>query len=180
MVTSVELSLIALLSLLAYGRRRDRFWVLLASLGVGGLALLLFAGRLSTRPMFGPFEAVGLLLAAVIAAEAFGLPIPIARRVGLGLRSKAWEYDRKLADLLRQLNDELERAQAASQTEAGMAWRERLRREGHRRLVRLRQVRAPDENWAELANLARLRARYEAEARRLGSGRIARLVRGRR
>jgi hypothetical protein len=215
MVTSVELSLIALCSLIAYRRRRDRFWAVLALLCAGGLMLLLLTSRLATRPTFGWVEAAGMLLTAAVAGEAFGLPTPIARRVGVGLRSKEWEFDRTLADLLRQLNGEVERAQAASQVEAGIAWRERLRREGERGLARLRRLRAPDDNWAELAKLyvriyedlidvyggerddtteavitersslaaaerARLRARYKAEIERLGAGRVARLVRGRR
>jgi hypothetical protein len=215
MVISVELSLVALLSLVAYRRRRDRFWALLVMLCVGGLILLLLTGRLATRPTFGLAEAAGVLLTAVIAAEAFGLPTPIARRVGVGLRSKEWEFDRTLAHLLRQLNGEIERAQAASQVEPGLAWRERLRHAGQRELARLRRLRAPDDNWADLAKLyariyedlidiyggergdtmeaeiaersslaaaerARLRAQYKAEIERLGAGRVARLVRGRR
>jgi hypothetical protein len=215
MVTSVELSLVALLSFVAYRRRRDRLWALLVMLCAGGLILLLLTGRLATRPTFGLAEAAGVLLTAVIAAEAFGLPTPIARRVGVGLRSKEWEFDRTLAHLLRQLNGEIERAQAASQIEPGLAWRERLRHAGQRGLARLIRLRAPDDNWADLAKLyariyedlidvyvgergdtmeaeiaersslaaaerARLRAQYKAEIERLGAGRVARLVRGRR
>jgi hypothetical protein len=155
------------------------------------------------------------LLVVVTAAEAFGLPLPIARRIGIGLRSRQFEYDRALSDLLLPLNEQIEREPLGVQTVARAAWLARLVRDGGKRLSRLERLKAPDEDWATLtatylriygalirmhagqgppgerdamvelirtatAERERLKAKYRLNAADLGSGRLARLIRGRR
>jgi hypothetical protein len=158
---------------------------------------------------------VGLaLLAVVVAAEAFGLPSPIARRIGIGLRSREFEYDRTLSDLLLPLNELIEHEPPRDRAEARSAWQAQLVRDGGRRLLRLERLRAPDDEWAALtasyaliyatllrlhagqsrpaerndvaemvrattSERERLRAKYRSEAAALGSGRVARFIRGR-
>jgi hypothetical protein len=138
-------------SWIAFTRRRDRYWALLALLSVGGLVLIFGTGRAQARVTLGPFEVAGLLLAAAAAAEAFGLPDPIAQRLGIGLRSREWEFDRSISDVLQSLNDLIDREPPHEDLGARAAWVRQLRRVGERRLSRLARLHPPDDRWAMLA-----------------------------
>lgn len=151
MLTIVGLALIAVFSWIAFTRRRDRYWALLALLSVAGLALIFGTGRAQARVTLGPFEVAGLVLAAVAAAEALGLPDPIAQRLGIGLRSREWEFDRSISDVLQSLNDLIDREPPHEDLGARAAWVRQLRRVGERRLSRLARLHPPDDRWAMLA-----------------------------
>lgn len=82
-------------------RRRGRRWYLvlaLAALLGLGLQLLLFWPRLS-QPKLDFFDLLGAVLVVFLAADARGLPSPLARRLRIGLYSREWEYDRHLTAL---------------------------------------------------------------------------------
>lgn len=214
MLTIVGLALIAVFSWIAFTRRRDRYWALLSLLSVGGLVLIFGTGRAQARVTLGPWEVAGLVLAAVAAAEALGLPDPIAQRLGIGLRSREWEFDRSISEALQALNDLIGREPLRANRAAWAAWGHQLRRIGERRLSRLVRMHAPDDRWAMLARdysqiyrelielrvgeadheaadrvavritrataqRGQLRAAYRADIEKRGSGRMARLLRGR-
>jgi hypothetical protein len=44
-------------------------------------------------------DVILVIVAAVIAVDLVGLPLPIARRLHLGLRSREWEFHRRLYTL---------------------------------------------------------------------------------
>jgi hypothetical protein len=77
-------------------------------------------------------------------------PDPVARRIGIGLRSRQWEYDRALRELLQPLNELMRHDRQNRAAEAKAAWLNALARDGGRRLERLRHLKPPDDEWAAL------------------------------
>ena len=136
--------------ILAYRRRRDPSFGLIAALGVIGLVVG-FSVHVASRQSAVLIDLALAVVVAVVAAEAIGLPEPVAKRLGVGLRSREWEYDRALARLLRPLNEVLAQAPADTRDPEFEGWRERFLRNGRERLDQLRRHHAPDPEWAALA-----------------------------
>lgn len=137
------------LAMVAFGRsRHDRDWLF------GGVAVLVGAGAalalrgVDARLIGGTTSSLltlsALLFALFFGAEAFGLPSPIATRLGIGLISRSWQFNYRLweerkafiAALGVAQRDPMHRARAIERAEG--------------RLRRIHQLRPPDPDWAAL------------------------------
>ncbi len=123
--------------------RADGWWRRVAFLALGGLAFLLIArGGIDTRDLLrapSVFDVVVAACVIVVVADFVGLPLPIARRLGIGLHSREWEFDSRLYTLLQEAN------QAVEEVNTGRV--EAIQRLP-RIVARVRSLRAPDEDWA--------------------------------
>jgi hypothetical protein len=123
--------------------RGDARWRRIAFLALGGLVLLvILRGGIDTESLLNDppaFDLVLVLAATVIAVDVLGLPLPLARRLRLGLHSREWEFDRRLFALT---ND----ARRTVQDEASDT--ARPERELPSIIARIGALRAPDEDWA--------------------------------
>ncbi len=142
---------IAASSIVASRRRVDRFYLVFGVIGgsalVFGIALLGISGNVAYLTDVGPF-----LLALVVAQWAFGLPRPIARRLGWGLRNREWEFDRRLYATVGEFDRLLRSRPAQADPEGLSRWRAQVRSRGPRLATRIRALRAPDRAWQELAS----------------------------
>lgn len=146
-LTASLLGVLTLLSATAYRRRGDRYWLALGALAGGGFALSVWRYGIE---MGFPVTIVDVLIGLVVAfatVEVVGLPTRIAVQLGVGLRSRHWEYDRSLTALLHPLNVKLaERPDGESPVEE-MRWRADVLRDGRARLLRLGRLQPPDDEW---------------------------------
>jgi hypothetical protein len=129
---------------LAQGPRRGATWgrrLALVVIGALALAVALRGGidaqTLLNDPPF--FDLFAVLAAILLAADLSGLPLPIAQRLRLGLRSREWEFDRRLTALTNEARRSVDRASV-----------EVRRRELPGIIVRMAALRAPDDDWAAL------------------------------
>lgn len=136
-------------ALVAYGRSQvDRTWLGmgLVVLGAAPIALylhglrLVLVGGLSS----GSFTLACLLLGSVLLGQAVGLPRPIARRLGIGMKNRRWAFDAQLWQLRGEFADEITLAQADPEARADALARAELLN------GRMRRLRAPDAAWARL------------------------------
>lgn len=154
LITALLLAALTLTAGVAYRRRGDRWYAGLAM--VAGLGLLIFTARARVTGIH-PTVSVGLLdiaalvVLVVVAAEAFGLPMVLAKRLGFGLRSRDWEFDRQLRSLLRPLNEVLQSHPSPENRVAYDTWRRDFIRQARRRTARLRRLHPPSEQWASVA-----------------------------
>ena len=147
--TVLLLALLTVAAGLAYQRRRDRFYFALAMVGAFAIIVGLVSGvEFSVR--VDPLVIGLVAVVTVVAAEAFGLPEPLAVRLGFGVRSREWEYDRELTSLLHPLNQMIATQPDPSREADYLRWRELFLSEGERRLTTLRDRRAPTADWARL------------------------------
>ena len=123
--------------------RGNGWWRRIAFLALGGLVLsVIIQGGIDTESLFHDppvIDLVVVLAAMVIAVDLVGLPTPVARRLGLGLHSREWEFDRRLSAL----NNDARRAvqDTASDTR-------RPERELPPIIARIATLHAPDDDWA--------------------------------
>lgn len=152
---------LAILGVLASTRRGDRYYLVLAALGAVGAAITVVRSMEGGVAFIGLFDLPAALVVFVVAAEALGLPAPVAKRLGVGFRSRAWEYDRALARVVSPLYEPLfGESPPDPGRDAAAPVRERRVRDGRRQVARLRALRAPDEDWRSLTN--RYADAYEA------------------
>lgn len=133
-------------------RRRSEWVYLLAGMLGEGL-LLVMAGREGFSPSLTPVLPLDAGLAAIaclLAAQAFGLPLPLARRLGLGLRSREWEYDGRLFAVLGEFNRLLEAYPGKDDAQANQHWGRTVLDRGPALVVRLRKMPVPNPAWGEL------------------------------
>jgi len=97
-----------------------------------------------------PLDAGLAVIAGLLGAQAVGLPLPLARRLGFGLRSREWEYDRSLFDILDGFNRLLEAYPGKENAQANQRWGRTVLDRGPALVVRLRRMRAPNPAWDEL------------------------------
>lgn len=153
------------LALIGSGRaRHDRFWLISGAVVLALAALAAYEGLVAPRLISGPngaLQTLGILVfAALFATDSFGLPRALAVRLGLGLRNRAWEFDRHLSRERRLLLD---------------AWRSAVEQPHDSRhlaaakahLRRIRRLRPPDPAWRafrdELADLDQRWMNYHLE-----------------
>lgn len=149
-VTAVLLGVLIILAVAAYRRRGDAFWAVMATLAGGGLVLVLLLKGVD-GDVFVSLEDVPIaLVAAVAGAEFFGLPRPLAVRLGIGFRSRQWEYDRTLTALLGPLNVRLGIRPESELSGDMTAWRTAVMKDGRARLQRLKRLQPPDDPWRAL------------------------------
>jgi hypothetical protein len=150
-VTSVAVLVgAAVLSFAAYRNRRERFWIVLGAIFAIGLVLSLIRNGLTTSIQVDIGDAMVFVVGVVAAAEAFGLPRRLAAPLGLGLRSRQWEFDRKLADLARPLGPLLE-GLSLDAGEGGLSgWDSAAVEDGRARLAAIARLKPPDERWRAL------------------------------
>ena len=151
LVTAALLGALALLSIAAFRARGDRFWAALGLICGVGLALVLIQNGVDTSASPTIPDALLAATGGVAAAEAFGLPRWLAARLGIGLRSREWEFDRTLTDLLRPLNRRLEARPVEVQPTALGNWRSGVVKDGRATLARLAQLTPPNEEWGAMA-----------------------------
>ena len=133
---------------LAFAESRSRAageWRLLAVVTLGALAVLVFErGGVVTSTLFGQPLVVDMVLAAgavLIAVDLIGLPLPVARRLRLGLHSREWEFHRRLFAL----TEEARRAVDGSGGSGGPEPSDLPKI-----IARTRALRAPSQEWADL------------------------------
>lgn len=150
-VASVLLVAMAILGVLANRRRGDRYYLVLAALGAVGAVIAVVRSLGGGVALIGLLDLPVALVVFVMAAEAIGLPAPVATRLGVGFRSRAWEYDRALyraiADIERSLSGQPGRGGPAHRLV-----RARPPHDGRRLMARLRALRAPGEDWGRLTD----------------------------
>jgi hypothetical protein len=133
------------LAVLAFAEGRSRAdgrWRRLAVLLLAGLALVVvLRGGVDTRTLLGtPVLDILVLTAAVlVAVDLIGLPLPIARRLHLGLHDQEWEFDRRLYALTQ------EARRAVDDPRPGGG---HLTRQLPTIIAQMSALRAPDEEWA--------------------------------
>lgn len=151
--TAILLGLLTLVSYVAFSRRRDRFYLLLGGISAAILVVAASFARIEFQPRAPDIGAAVLLVVlGVVTAEAFGLPLAIAKRVGFGLRSREWEYDRQLTRLLAPLNDLISGQPSSQVSPEYESWRAQFVSEADRRLSKLHRMRAPDVAWRDLTS----------------------------
>lgn len=149
---------IAGLALAESRSRAAREWRWVALVALVGLAIVVFVrGGVDTSRLIGKPLVLDLILAALgllIAIDLIGLPLPLARRLRLGLHSREWEFHRRLYALT-------EEARRSAHDPDGT--------DGDKRsdlpdiIARMRSLRAPNQDWAELRDAwALLWERYHA------------------
>ncbi len=125
--------------------RGTRRWRRIAFLALGGLVLsVILRGGIDTESLFHDppvIDLVVVLAAMAIAVDLVGLPLPVARRLRLGLHSREWEFDRRLSAL----TNDARRAVQGAASDAG-----RPERELPPMIARIAALRAPDEDWTEV------------------------------
>jgi hypothetical protein len=146
------LAIMVFMAALAFKRRGDRSYAILALLGSAALLIALLVGAFVDAPLLAPIDLLISLVTGAVAAEALGLPSAIAMKLGVGFRSPEWEFDRTLTRLLGPLNAALVSRPPGSGEALHTEWADRLMRDGNRRIERLRQLRAPNADWRRLAN----------------------------
>jgi hypothetical protein len=140
-------SVLILLALagLAFAEGRSRAegrWRKLAILLLGGLALVIvLRGGVDTRTLLGTplLDALTLVAGLLVAVDLIGLPLPIARRLHLGLHDREWEFDRRL----HALTQEARLAVDDPRPDGG-----RLARQLPTIIIRMSALRAPNPDWA--------------------------------
>ena len=75
----------------------------------------------------------------------------MANRLGIGLRSREWEFDRKLHRLLEPINQAINAEPRSGSAPERDAWQHRLLSDIDVRLERLDRLRAPTEEWSTVA-----------------------------
>jgi hypothetical protein len=123
--------------------RGGGWWRRISFLALGGLLLLvILRGGIDTESLLNDppvFDLLTVIAAMAISADLIGLPLPLARRLRLGLRSRQWEFDRRLFAL----TNEARRAIQDPASEPG-----RAQRELPDIIARIAALPAPDEDWA--------------------------------
>lgn len=123
--------------------RGTRGWRRIAFLAIGGVVLsVILRGGIDTESLFNDppvIDLVVVLAAMAIAVDLVGLPLPVARRLRLGLHSREWEFDRRLSALT---NDARRAVQDAASDAA------RPERELPPIIARIAVLPAPDGDWA--------------------------------
>ncbi len=138
------------LAVLAAKRRGSRPWAA-AALFVGAIVALELVVFGLGPIQSGPIEVLGALAAAIAAAEAFGLPRPLARRLRIGLRSREWEFDGRLKRLVDGFDDLIREYPGPEDQDRAWRWANRVLERGARIVSKIRTLRAPNAAWQELA-----------------------------
>ena len=117
---------------------------------IGGGALALDVSRLpAVEVQVGVLDLGLAIVAATAVTYVQGLPGPIARYVGIGRRSREWEFDRRLHVYRKKLDAALLRYPSSRDWPAYRDWQSRVLRDGHRHLAGMRGLHPPDDEWAE-------------------------------
>jgi hypothetical protein len=140
-----SVAILLTLAALAFAEGRARAagrWRRLGALILAGLAMaIVVRGGVDTRAILGTplFDLPALVAGLLAAVDLIGLPLPVARRLHLGLHSREWEFDGRLFAL----------AQEARRTvEAPRADRELTARRLPAIIGKISALRAPDQDWA--------------------------------
>jgi hypothetical protein len=100
--------------------------------------------RIVAGPISGSLALGGLLLGSFLWAEVVGLPRSLARRLGIGVRIRLLPFDKRLTELRHRSVEATDRAgERPSQRAEALA-------EAEAQLDRVRDLRAPDAEWAKL------------------------------
>ena len=130
----------------AGGPSRGDGWVRrIAFLAVGGLVLtVIVRGGIDSQSLFNEppvFDLLAMVAAIAVAADLIGLPLPVARRLRIGLHSREWDFDRRLSAL----TSDARRAVHRAASDTGL-----LERELPAIIARIKALHAPDDDWAAL------------------------------
>lgn len=136
---------------LALRRRGEWVYPLVALLAESLLVVMARREEFSWRlaPVL-PLDAGLAAITCLLAAQAFGLPLPLARRPGFGLRSREWEYDRRLFAVMGEFNRLLEAYPGKGNAPANQRWGQAVLDRGPSIVLRLRRMNAPSPAWGEL------------------------------
>jgi len=148
------LAILFVILALGTARRRDEpFYAALAAVAALGLAFAALTGRLDASSW--NVDLIDMIITSgvvLLGAQLWGLPLPIARRLGIGLRSREWEFDRKLYPIVAEFRELLLDYPGPTPISANQAWAAKVVANGDRLLVRLRSLTPPDANWDGLRN----------------------------
>jgi hypothetical protein len=142
-IGSVLILLVLAVLAFAEGRSRaDGRWRRLAVLLLAGLLLVVvLRGGVDTRTLLGTpvLDLLVLTAAVLIAVDLIGLPLPIGRRLHLGLHDREWEFDRRLYALTQKARLAVDNPRSDGR---------RLARELPTIIVQMSALRAPNQDWA--------------------------------
>lgn len=163
-ITAILLGCLAFASAVIFRTRGDRYWAAIGAISVASGALLWIRNGLYVSAAVDVGDLLLLVIGLIAAAEAFGLPRSLAARLGIGLRSRDWEFDRKLSDLLRPLEPVLDGREPETRDEAFGNRRSAVVDDGRARLTALARLKPPDDRWRALTSTYAtiLRARLDA------------------
>ena len=101
----------------------------------------------------GPLELALFILLVLLVADVQGLPRPMAARMHFGLRSREWEFDRRLHIYREHLDHLLLSYRSASEWSVYRRWQRSAFGRGRRLVAQMRSLGAPDDQWALLRDV---------------------------
>ena len=116
---------------------------------IGAGALGLDGSRLPTMGLqLGVLDGLLALAAVALVIYVQGLPPRIAQHVGIGRRSREWEFDRRLHLYRERLDASLRHYPSSRDWPSYRRWRAQVLRDGHVLVARMKGMHAPDDGWA--------------------------------
>jgi hypothetical protein len=122
----------------------------MAILSGGGLALSLLRNGVASDVSVNLGDLLLVLVLVVAGAEAFGLPRPLAMRLGIGFRSRAWEFDHRIYRYKERLDRLLLAYPSPPDWTRYRRWQSRVARDGRVLLRKMASLHAPDGDWASV------------------------------
>jgi hypothetical protein len=140
---------LAIAAAVAYTRRDDRQYLIVAAIAIVGIAISLVSLVSGDAVAITVFDLPLAVVLFVVAAEAVGLPPSASKTLGVGFRSRE-EYDRRLAKVIAGIEASLSlRRTAISRTTIP---RRPANGPGSQQDCRLRALRAPSVDWQRLTD----------------------------
>jgi hypothetical protein len=137
------------IALVGYRRKGERQYFIPALAGV--LATVPNLGGLpAIDTRFGPIELSLLILVLLLLADVQGLPRRLAAKLRFGLRSREWEFDRRLHIYREQLDSLLLAYRTSQDWSVYRRWQASVRRTGPQLVKRMRSLRPPDADWGQV------------------------------
>jgi hypothetical protein len=134
---------------IGYRRTGAKLLAVLAAVAVG-LLLLDIARFRTVHVQVDVLDVILIAIAIGVVVHVQGLPYPVARRVGIGWRSREWEFDRGLHICREQLDKVLLAHPSSADWAVYRRWQTDALRTGLRVVKKMESLSPPDDAWAHL------------------------------
>jgi len=149
LTTDVLLWCLGIVGVIGFRRRGEKQYLVPAIVGFTvPLLNLVHLPRVAIE--FGAVDALLLVLVLLLVADVQGLPAPVARRTGYGIRSHQWEFDRRFHDYRADLDRLMLSYPAQPDWPSYRRWKADLLRRGPKLIARMRSLREPDGAWGDI------------------------------